>query len=43
MLERVQEHQKAYLISQALKSLTVREKTIIEMRYGFRDGNLLDS
>ena len=38
MLERVQEHQKAYLISQALKSLTVREKTIIEMRYGFRDG-----
>lgn len=38
MLERVQEYQKVYLISQALKSLTDKEKTIIEMRYGFRDG-----
>ena len=38
MLERAQEYQKVYLISQALKSLTDKEKTIIEMRYGFRDG-----
>ena len=38
MLEKAQEYQKVYLISQALKSLTDKEKTIIEMRYGFRDG-----
>ena len=38
MMEKVQEYQKAYLIFKELKLLTDKEKAIIEMRYGFRDG-----